>query len=132
MAKEITVTFPGGKQVDGRMGDQLVHTDQSKKNGGEETGPEPFDLLFYSLATCAGIYALEFCNARDISTEGLGIKLFTERNPEKKMYDLVEIQVTPPEGFPEKYRDALVRSVNMCTVKKHMLDPPVFDVRLAD
>lgn len=130
MAKEITVTFPGGKRVDGRMGGHVVHTDQSKKNGGDDSAPEPFDLFFYSLATCAGIYALEFCDTRSLPTEGLAVKLVAERNEEEKRYDKVIFEVTPPVGFPEKYRDALVRSVNQCTVKKHVLNPPEFSVEL--
>jgi ribosomal protein S12 methylthiotransferase accessory factor len=38
----------------------------------------------------------------------------------------LEIQV--PEGFPEKYRPALVRSAEQCAVKKHLEHPPKFDV----
>jgi ribosomal protein S12 methylthiotransferase accessory factor len=33
----------------------------------------------------------------------------------------------PPE-FPEKYRDSLVRSAELCAVKKHLEHPPEFEV----
>jgi ribosomal protein S12 methylthiotransferase accessory factor len=33
-----------------------------------------------------------------------------------------------PPGFPDKYLPALVRSAELCAVKKHIEKPPVFDV----
>jgi putative redox protein len=67
----IHVTFPGGKRVDADFGTQVVKTDQSREHGGEGTAPEPFDLFLASLATCAGLYVLGFCNARGLSTDGI-------------------------------------------------------------
>jgi ribosomal protein S12 methylthiotransferase accessory factor len=33
-----------------------------------------------------------------------------------------------PPGFPEKYRRAIIRATNQCSVKRAILDPPEFDV----
>jgi putative redox protein len=40
----------------------------------------------------------------------------------------IRINVDLPAGFPDKYRDAIVRAVNQCAVKKHMEQPPEFTV----
>ncbi|MGZ5453630.1 MAG: OsmC family protein, partial [Candidatus Aminicenantales bacterium] len=61
---------------------------------------------------------------------GLGVIMTTERGEVSKMVDKISIAVTPPAGFPEKYRDALVKSVDHCTVKAHILRPPRFEVVL--
>ncbi len=128
--KDITVSFPGGKRVDAHYGDRTVQTDQSVKNGGEGSGPEPFDLFFVSMATCVGIYVLEFCTTRDLSTKGLDVRLYSEFDPEEKRYPKISIDISLPEDFPTKYKKAIWRAANLCTVKKHILTPPEFNITL--
>ena len=130
--KDITVSFPGGKRVDAHYKGRTVRTDQSVKNGGEASAPEPFDLFFVSIATCVGIYVLEFCNARELPAEGLAVRLRAELDPEKKLFTPVEVAITLPSGFPEKYRRAVLKTANLCAVKKHILTPPEFKIVLAD
>jgi ribosomal protein S12 methylthiotransferase accessory factor len=130
--KDITVSFPGGKRVDAHYDGQVVQTDQSVKNGGEGSAPEPFDLFFVSMATCVGIYVLEFCTARNLDTTGLGVRLYSEKNPERKRYDQIHIGITLPKNFPAKYRSAILRAADLCTVKKHILEPPEFKITLTD
>jgi putative redox protein len=132
MKKSVSVSFPGGKKVDARLGEWTVHTDQPAKSGGDGTAPNPFELFFASLAACAGFYALEFCQARELSTEGLAVQLDAERDEEKKLFTPIKIEVTLPTGFPEKYRKALLKSVNLCTVKKHIINTPEFEVVLVN
>lgn len=128
--KDITVSFPGGKRVDAHYDGRTVQTDQSVKNGGEGSAPEPFDLFFVSMATCVGIYVLEFCTTRNLDTEGLGVHLCSELDPEERRFPKISIDIALPVGFPEKYRKAIWRTANLCTVKKHILHPPEFTISL--
>ena len=41
---EMTIRFPGGKQVDAAFDGFTVHTDQPVKAGGEGSAPTPFGL----------------------------------------------------------------------------------------
>lgn len=124
----IDVEFIGGKKLLATMGDTVMFTDQPVKDGGEGTAPTPFELFLNSLATCAGFYALKFCEGREISTDGLALRAVCEFAEKGFHVDKMTFEITLPEGFPEKYKDALVRSVNLCTVKKHITEPPEFDV----
>ena len=128
----ITVTFPGGKRVDAHYDGRTVRTDQSVKNGGEGSAPEPFDLFFVSMVTCVGIYVLEFCNVRKLNTTGLGVHLRAQRDPEKKLFTPICIEVTLPNDFPEKHRNAILRTAKICTVVKHIVTSPEFDIVLLD
>ena len=128
--KDITVKFPGGKRVDAHYDGRVVQTDQSVKNGGEGSAPEPFDLFFVSMATCVGIYVLEFCTTRDIPTEGLGVHLLSQFDATEKRYPQITIDLTLPTNFPAKYKKAIWRTANLCTVKKHILNPPHFSIRV--
>ena len=122
------ITFPGGLAVNAAFKGFTVETDQKVENGGGATAPEPFDLFLASLGTCAGFYALRFCQQRGIDTYGLGLTLSTERDPEAKRLSAIRLEIELPAGFPEKYRDAILRAVDQCAVKRAIVDPPRFEV----
>jgi putative redox protein len=128
---EIAITFPGGKRVDAAFQDSVIRTDQSPQSGGQGTAPEPYMLFLASIGTCAGIYALGFCQSRGLPTAGLGLTQRLEWNEVTHKLERVNLEVSLPAGFPEKYHDALLRAVDQCAVKRAILDPPAFEVRTA-
>jgi uncharacterized OsmC-like protein len=126
--KDIVVTFPGGKRVDAQVGEYVVHTDQPVELGGEGSAVAPFELFLASLASCTGIYALAFCQARKLSTVGLSLTQHQELDPETKLPTKITLTLQLPEGFPEMYRAAIVRSMEGCKVKKSVAAQPTFEV----
>ena len=124
----VTVSFPGGVAVDATYKGHTVRTDQPLDAGGADSAMSPFDLFFASIATCMGFYALRFCQQRDIPTDGLRLTLDPIRDEEQKRVTVVRVALELPPGFPEKYRAAIERAVDQCAVKKHILDPPKFEL----
>ncbi len=122
------ISFPGGMGVDSHFKGHTIHTDQPEASGGQDSGPAPFDLFLASIGTCAGFYVARFCEQRQIATEGLRVTLEPIRNPERHRLGKIRIEVRLPAGFPEKYRAAVVRAVDQCAVKRHILEPPEFEV----
>jgi ribosomal protein S12 methylthiotransferase accessory factor len=120
MNYDIECSFPGGEKVDAHYNGFTVHTDQEVRDGGEGSAPQPFDLFFVSLATCAGYYALRFCSSRNIKSDGLGVRLTSQKNEGEKLFDKIKICLTLPGDFPAKYRNAIVRAVDLCTVMRHI------------
>jgi len=106
--------------------DFVVKTDQPQADGGDGSAVSPFELFFCSIAACAGFYALEFCQARNISTEGMRIDMEAEKAEGEKLYGKISIILKLPAGFPEKYKGAIVKAMDTCTVKKHLQNPPQF------
>lgn len=123
------ITFPGGVAVNAVFKGFTVQTDQPEKNGGKGAAPSPFELFLSSIGTCAGFFALRFCQERQIDTAGLRVTLEAPRNPETHRVETLSLRVHLPKGFPEKYRSAILRTVDQCSVKKHILEPPKFDVQ---
>jgi putative redox protein len=126
--QEIKVTFPGGFRVDAEYKSFTVKTDQSVLSGGEGTALSPFDLFLVSLAACAGYYVLAFCRERGLPTEGAGLAMRTERNPDSKLIGKIVIDIQLPPEFPEKYKKAVVKAADSCTVKVHLMNPPAFEI----
>jgi putative redox protein len=123
------VTFPGGKRVDAEYGGFTIRTDQPPKGGGEGSAPQPFDLFLASIATCAGIFVKGYCDTRGISSEGLGLEMHVERDHEQHRIGKLVLEIKLPAGFPEKHREAVIRAADLCSVKKHIFNPPAFEIR---
>jgi putative redox protein len=123
---DMRVTFPGNKKVDSAYKGFTVRTDQPVSEGGENTAPEPFDLFLASIGTCAGIYVSSFCRERGIDTADLRLILGFHPNATTGMIERIDIQIKLPSDFPEKYKAAVIRTAEMCFVKKHLSAPPQF------
>jgi ribosomal protein S12 methylthiotransferase accessory factor len=119
---EMKINFPGGARVNAEFGPHTIITDQ------DGSAPSPFATFLASLGTCAGIYVLGFCQQRGLPTEGVQIVQRIRQNPFNGMVDKIDIEIQVPPSFPERYHEALVRSASLCAVKKHMENPPEFDV----
>ena len=121
------ISFPGGKKVDAQFKGFSIKTDQPEKDGGEGTAPTPTFLFLASLGTCAGIYALNFCENREIDTAKLKLVLDFESDQKTHMVKKVVMKLTVPPNFPEKYIPAIVKAMDLCYVKKHLHEPPQFE-----
>ncbi len=124
----IEVSLPGGVRVDAAFKGFTVKTDQPVNEGGEGSAPSPFDYFLVSLATCAGYFIAAFCVERKIPTEGLSLSMTWDRNRETHLITKMRISVALPAGFPEKYKAAVIKAADQCTVKRHMLNPPAFEI----
>jgi putative redox protein len=121
---ELTIDFPGGKKVEAHFGSFTVRTDQPP----DASAPTPFALFLSSIGTCAGIYVLGFCRQRGLPTEGLKIIQRNDQNPATGLVEAIVLEIALPEGFPEKYREAVIHSAELCAVKKHLEQPPRFKI----
>jgi ribosomal protein S12 methylthiotransferase accessory factor len=121
---EMIIDFPGGERVAAHVGSFTIQTDQPPV----ASAPTPFTLFLASMGTCAGIYVLGFCQQRGLSTDGIRIVQRMEKDPLTGLISTVELEIQVPPTFPEKYHASLVRSAEMCAVKKHLEHPPVFNV----
>jgi len=122
------ITFPGGKKVNAAFNGFTHKTDQAVTSGGDGSAPEPFALFLASIGTCAGIYVLGFCQQRGIDIDGLEINQKMNFNPYNGMIDNIKLNINLPKGFPDKYKKAVIHSANLCSVKKHLENPPQFEI----
>ncbi|MCK4557146.1 MAG: OsmC family protein [Candidatus Aminicenantes bacterium] len=129
MEREMKVTFPGGTRVDAEYKGRVIETDQPIYYGGGGTAPAPFDLFLASIATCCGFYVLAFCQKRGVPPEKASLVMKTVRNPESKMIEKLLIDIQLPPEFPEKYKKAVIKAVDTCSVKAHIVEPPAFELK---
>jgi hypothetical protein len=46
----------------------------------------------------------------------------------RRREDVLDTELTLPAAFPEKYGDVIVNAMNLWTVKKHLHQPPSFEI----
>ncbi len=124
---EMVIDFPGGARVDAHFDPFTVQTDQPPSGGGENSAPTPFAVFLASIGACAGIYVLGFCKQRGLPIDGVRIIQRAHRDFSTGLVATIDLEIQVPPSFPEKYYDSLVRSANMCAVKKHLEHPPSFN-----
>jgi ribosomal protein S12 methylthiotransferase accessory factor len=122
---EMLIDFPGGSRVDAHFGGFTVATDQPPV----ASAPSPFELFLASIGTCAGIYVLGFCAQRGLPTVGIRIVERVNHSRQSGMVEQIDLEIQVPPTFPEKYRDSLIHSAELCAVKKHLEKPPRFEIK---
>ncbi len=121
---EFTIVLGAGDRVDATSDDGVtITTDQHRP------AVSPFELFLASIGTCAGFYISNFCRRRNIPVDGISIRQRLEVDTGSGMVTGVVIEVGLPPSFPGQYREAVLRSAQACTVKKHLEHPPSIEVR---
>jgi ribosomal protein S12 methylthiotransferase accessory factor len=126
---ELVINFPEGARVDAALGNMVIKTDQPPSGGGNGSAPTPFALFLASMGTCAGIYVLSFCKQRGLPTDEISIVQSMEMDPVTHMVKTVNLDIKVPVDFPQRYKSALIRSAQLCAVKKHLEKPPTFNIQ---
>ena len=124
---DMEILLKDGKKVEAHYKGFTINTDQPEITGGDNTAPTPFDLFIASIGTCVGIFTLSFCRQRSIETKDIKINLDIEKN-ENKMIRNINIKIFLPKYFPEKYRTTIINVAEQCSVKKHLDNPPSFNI----
>ena len=130
MEKVYSIVMPGGSKVETTVRGFKISTDQPIKAGGENSAPSPFELFLASIGTCAGYYVAAFCQARGIPTADIGLTQTMLKNESTHLVEKIQLELSLPPDFPEKYRDAVVKAAEACTVKKHLASPPAISVSI--
>ncbi|WP_281185318.1 OsmC family protein [Trichlorobacter lovleyi] len=129
---KIDISFEGGQKVAASFPDGLqMLTDQPGADGAPGEAPTPFAYFLGSIGTCAGIYVLEFCKARQIPTDRVSLTQHTEFELDqqgKRRVSKVGLTINLPPEFPERYQKAIVKAAELCSVKKAIMHPPEFVV----
>ena len=128
---EMKIVFRGKKKIDAEFEGFTVKTDQPFDGDGDNSAPSPFDLFLASIGTCAAVFIQSFCEKRKISTEGIELTEKVEWDEGKHLVRKVTLNLSLPNGFPEKYRESVINAANLCTVKRNLHEPPEIEIRLS-
>jgi uncharacterized OsmC-like protein len=124
----ITVSWDGGLRFTADIRGHKVTVDQPVKAGGEDRAPMPVELLPASLGTCVALYVQQFLVTRGLDATGLTVDVNAMGAPNPNRLARFTVDVKVPGGVPEKYRAAIRRAAEGCTVHHTLTSAPEIEV----
>lgn len=98
-------------------------------NGNEITMSEsPFLIFLATAGMCSAVYVRSFMQQRGLSFQEVGITQKMNYNRVTNMVNDIEMVVDLSANFPEKYVGAIKNVIAQCPVKRHLAEPPTFNV----
>lgn len=128
--RPIVVTWDGGARFTAAIRGHKLVVDQPPKGGGEDSAPMPLELLPASLGTCIALYVQRFLATRSLDASGLEVAVSSVAAPNPNRITRFDVHVKIPGGVPEKYRQAVKRAAEGCTVHHTLLNSPEVSVSI--
>lgn len=128
----IVVTWNGGARFTADIRGHKVPVDQPAKGGGDDSAPMPVELLPASLGTCVALYVQRFLATRSIDASGLSVQVTAVGAANPNRLARFDVDVNIPGGVPEKYREAVKRAAEGCTVHHTLAQPPEITVAITE
>ena len=125
---EIEIKIKDGFKTEATVRGHLIKSDQGCNSGGEDCSPEPFEYFLASTGLCVAHYINAFCKKRDIDTSKIRVMEKATRNEEHRLQVAFKIEL--PTDFPEKYKTAILRAAETCSVKKAIVEGANFSMDL--
>lgn len=101
--------------------------DQPLDNKGEDAGMTPPELLLAALGSCAGFYAAEYLNTRDLPSKDLVVRVAAEKARQPARLGSFRIEVHAP-GLDERHQEGVLRAVKACLIHNTLLAQPSIEV----
>ena len=128
---ETTIEYLGGTKFEASSRGHKIICDQPLDNGGADHGMTPPEFLLASLGTCAGFYAAQYLRTRNLSTEGLRVRVVAEKAKAPARLGKFRIEVEAPGAeVEERHREGVLRAVKACLVHNTLVHPPEIELTL--
>ena len=133
----ITAELQSNYRVDITNGTHTWRADEPTDFGGDNTGPNPYDLLLGALAACTTITLSSYAKRKDITISSLSVEYTHDRvhvddceqcdDSKSGMVDRVTSRIFIDGDFDEATRKRLMEIAQRCPVHKTLEKGVVFD-----
>lgn len=130
--RPIVVSWDGGMRFTADIRGHKITVDQPPKGGGDDSAPMPLELLPTALGTCVALYVQQFLVTRGLDATGMTVEIGAMGAPNPNRIGRFNVDVKIPGGVPEKYRDAVKRAAEGCTVHHTLTNHPEIAVTVTE
>jgi putative redox protein len=123
----ITVRRKDGFAFDIRVRGHQLTCDLSEKDGGQDRGPSPAELLAASLGACTAMMIQGYCQGHGHEGD-VGVSLTIELANDPKRVGSIVIDVELPAAVPKDKLDVIRRVAEHCPVHQTLNNPPQMDI----
>lgn len=106
-----------GYRVEIDSGGHALVADEPASVGGGGAGPDPFALLYASLASCVAITIRMYASRKEWPLTGGVVRIFPERKPASPV-DSIEIRLTLEGDLTDEQRARIIDIAGRCPVHR--------------
>jgi len=88
----------------------------------------PFLIFLATAGMCSAVFVRSFMQQRGLPFQEVGITQKMSYDRTTNMVGDIDMVVDLPPNFPEKYVSAIKNVIAQCPVKRHLAEPPTFNV----
>jgi len=114
---EITIKFGENGKILPFAGGRQITMDES-----------PFLIFLASAGMCSAVYVRAFLMQRGMSLKDVSLIQSMSYNQRTNMVEQITIHADLPNTFPAKYKNAIKSTIAQCPVKRHLGNPPAFEI----
>ena len=126
----LKVRYIEGKKFEVECRSHRIVVDQKKSEDGTDEGMNPIEFFNATLASCVSYYALMFLKRRIKNLKGLEVQSSWEFSKDTRRIGEIYLTIYMPENISERVRKGLMRTVEHCTVKNSLDNPPKIKIIL--
>jgi uncharacterized OsmC-like protein len=124
----ISVTREHGLEFNVAVRGHKVTSDMSVREGGQDGGPSPAELLACSLGACVAMMVQGYCDRHGYTDGEVAVSLTLELADDPKRVSNIIVDVELPDGVPQDKLDVVRRIAEHCTIHETLKNPPRVDI----
>jgi len=124
--RTVTARWLGDYRVDVTAGDFGLRVDEPASVGGDDTGPQPTDLLLASVSSCFVLSLAWAAKKRGILLESIGVSVTATYDGPR--FSRIEIEVDLP-GETDQVEALIAAAERVCYVTNTLRRTPEIEIR---
>lgn len=125
---EVSVRHQGNVKFEITARQHTILCDQPADNCGADEGMTPPELFLSAVASCAAFYAVAYLKKKNISRDGVHVRVTAEKVPAPARLDQIHIEVDVPGGLSEADHAGVTDSVHRCLIHNTLLHTPTIHI----
>lgn len=126
----LIVRYVEGKKLEVQCRGHTIIVDQPRSADGTDQGMDPVELFNGALASCVAFYAMMFLSRRIRDLKGLEVQSSWKYSEDPHRVEEISLTVLLPRGVSESEKKGLLRTLEHCTVKNTLENPPNIMIKL--
>jgi putative redox protein len=121
------------------IGPHVLQADEPSESGGNDAGPNPYELLLAALGACACMTVRMYAERKQWPLEGVQVSLShakvhaedcAECETNRGMVDRIELEISFTGDLSEDQRSRLLEIANKCPVHRTLVSQARIDTKL--